>query len=94
MTADFTVFAKTREAYHIARSALVLNDAGEIGLRTLSPENDVQFEPVKLLGEDNTGIWVAGLNGSERVITRGQGFVSAGQKVDVAKKDEPAGAGL
>ncbi len=83
VTADFTVFAKKRKAHHILRSALVLNDS-EMGVRTLSSENDVQFEPVKLLGEDDTGIWVEGLTGHSRVITRGQGFVSAGQKVDVA----------
>lgn len=84
VTADFTVFAKKRKAYHILRSALVLNDNGEIGVRTLSPENDVRFERIRLLGEDATGIWISGLRGESRIITRGQEFVSAGQKVDVA----------
>ena len=93
VTADFTVFAKQREAYRIPRSALVLSDANEIGVRTLSPENVVQFERVILLGEDNEGIWVAGFSGDKRVITRGQGFVSAGQKVDVADSEAAAGAG-
>ncbi len=92
VTSDFTVFAKKREAYHLARSALVLNDSGAIGVRTLSPENEVHFAPVMLLGEDNTGIWVAGPDGDQRVITRGQAFVSAGQKVDVA--DEKISAGV
>ena len=94
VTADFTIYAKKRRAYRVLRSALVLNDENEIGLRTLSPDNEVQFSPVNLLGEDNLGVWVAGLNGEIRVITRGQGFVSTGQKVDIAPKDDPAGEDL
>ena len=91
VTADFTVFAKKREAYRIPRSALVLNSKNEIGVRTLSPDNNVQFERLTLLGEDNLGVWVTGMIGEKRVITRGQGFVSAGQKVDVADQETTAG---
>lgn len=94
VTADFTVFAKQREAYRIPRSALVLNASNEIGVRTLSSDNVVQFEGVILLGEDDEGIWTAGLEGDKRIITRGQGFVSAGQKVDVADPETAAGAEL
>ncbi len=85
VTAEFTVFAKKRTAHHIERSALVLNDHGEIGVRTLSPENEVLFQPVKLLGEDEDGVWVAGAAGDMRLIIRGQEFVSAGQIVDVSE---------
>ena len=85
VTADFTVFARSQKAYRVLRSSLVLNDDGDIGLRTLSPDNEVQFEKVRLLGEDAEGVLVTGLNGEARVITRGQEFVSAGQKVGVAE---------
>ncbi len=81
VTADFTIFAKERAAYHIPRSSLVLGDDGGLGIRMLGPDEDVRFTSVGLLGEDQNGIWVAGLDGTTKLIVRGHGFVSAGQKV-------------
>lgn len=85
VTAEFTVFAKRRMAHLIPHSALALNDEGAIGVRTLTPENEVRFAKVALLGEDaGGGVWTSGLDGEVRVITRGQDFVKSGQIVDVA----------
>ncbi len=81
VTAEFTVFAEQRSAHLVPRAALVLNDAGDIGVRTLDGENVVAFEPVRLIGETPAGIWIAGLAGDVRLIVSGQGFVTAGQKV-------------
>lgn len=88
VTADFTVFAQSRQAYRIPRSALVLNDEGAVGVRTLSADNEVRFEEIALLGEEAEGVFVTGLTGEPRVITRGQEFVSAGQIVNVADPNE------
>lgn len=85
VTADFTVFAGNRAAHRIPRSVLTFNDDGALGVRTLSPENEVQFAPVALLGEDEAGVWVSGLEGEVRLITRGQDFVKTGQIVDVVE---------
>jgi multidrug efflux system membrane fusion protein len=84
LTASFTVFADRREAYLIARSALSLDDQGRIGVRFVDAGDIVGFAPVALLGEAENGVWVSGLTGAVRVITRGQDFVSPGQKVAVA----------
>ncbi len=83
VTADFTVFAKERAAHHIPRSSLTLDDDGNVGVRTVADGNLVKFSPVALLGEDPSGVWVAGLDGAVQLIVRGQDFVSAGQTVDV-----------
>ena len=94
VTAEFTIHASERSAHHIPRSALTLNDNGAIGIRILSPENEVQFTAVDLLGEDHNGVWVAGLTGEIRLIIRGQEFVKAGQFVDVdGQQPHSAGAG-
>lgn len=82
VTADFTIFAKKRTAHHIPRSSLTLSDDGGIGVRTLGSDGAVQFKLVRLLGEDPSGVWVAGLDGPTQLIVRGQDFVSAGQIVD------------
>jgi len=87
VTAEFRIFAEKRNAHQAPRSALVLNDEGEVGVRTLNDDNVVRFDKVTLIGEEETGVWVDGLAGAVRIITQGQSFVSAGQKVDVSDGD-------
>ena len=95
VTAEFRIFAEKRNAHRAPRSALVLNDAGEIGVRTLTQDNIVRFDKVNLIGEEENGVWIDGLDGVVRLITQGQSFVSAGQEVDVSPgegADADAGA--
>lgn len=88
VTAEFTVFADRRDAHLIPRSSLTLDDQGRIGVRIVDSEDIVSFIPVTLLGEDGKGVWVSGLQGAMRIITRGQDFVTPGQKVAVANGDD------
>ena len=87
VTAEFTIFARARQAYRIPRSALTLNDEGVVGVRTLSAENEVDFAPLQLLGETADGVWPAGLEGAVRIITRGQNYVATGQTVDAVSPE-------
>ena len=87
VTAEFTIDAIRQQAYLLKRSALVLNDAGEIGIRTVDDDGLVSFQPVTLLGDTARGMWVSGLTGTVNAITRGQEFVIAGQKVQVTFDD-------
>lgn len=84
VTAEFTIFSDRREAHLIPRAALTLDDHGRVGVRLVDGENVVGFAPVTLLGESQDGVWVSGLEGAARVITRGQDFVAPGEKVAVA----------
>ncbi len=84
VTAEFEVYATAGDAHLLPRSALTLNDEGEIGVRTVGSAGLVDFAPVRLLGESREGVWVAGIDGAPQVILRGQDFVRAGQKVKVA----------
>ncbi|WDI32108.1 efflux RND transporter periplasmic adaptor subunit [Hyphococcus flavus] len=81
VTAEFTVFAEQRNAHRVPRSALVLNDNGDIGVRTVGSDNIVGFTPIRLIGETASGVWVGGLEQDVTVIVRGQEYVSAGQTV-------------
>ena len=84
VTAEFTVFAAERGAHHIPRSSLTLSEEGKVGVRSLAAGNVVEFQAVRLLGEDPEGVWVSGLSGAVRIITRGQEYVKTGQVVEVA----------
>jgi multidrug efflux system membrane fusion protein len=88
VTADFKVYAEESSAHKVPRASLILNDEGDIGLRTLGADNVVLFTPVRLIGETPSGVWVGGLEGDVRLIVRGQGYVSAGQKVEAVSASE------
>jgi len=91
VTAEFTVFARETSAHRVPRSALVLNDEGEIGLRSLDKDNIVVFTPVRPIGESPSGFWVSGVTGDIRLIVTGQEYVTVGQEVDAVPATERAG---
>jgi multidrug efflux system membrane fusion protein len=84
LSADVRIAAGTGPAHLVPVSALVLDAAGRQGLRYVTADNRVAFAPVTVLEQAPGGAWVAGLHGSVRVITVGQGYVGDGQKVRVA----------
>ena len=90
VTAEFTVFARSRMAHLVPRSSLTLNDAGQIGLRTVSPEDIVEFRPISLIGENADGVWVDGVEGDIRLITRGHEYVKAGQDIIAVSRESAA----
>ncbi len=70
-------------AHLISPASLVLNDAGDVGVRLVDSEDTVRFVPVTVVSEDLDGIWVRGLPAAARVITVGQEEVFEGQTVRV-----------
>lgn len=82
MTATADIDLDPVEAYQINPSWLTLADDGQIGVRSVSTQNKVQFNPVKIIAMDEKQAWVDGLNPGLRVITLGQNFVAAGEEVE------------
>lgn len=81
VTADLTIAADRRTAHLVPRSTLVFDDRGRLGVRTVMADDTVAFVAVTLLGETDAGVYVAGLDGAPRLVTRGQDFVADGEKV-------------
>ncbi len=81
VTADLTLLGAARDAHKVPRSALTLDDGGRIGVKLIGAANKAQFAAVSIIGEDPEGVWVAGLNGPQRVIVRGQDYVKDGETV-------------
>ncbi|MCJ8309660.1 MAG: efflux RND transporter periplasmic adaptor subunit [Rhizobiaceae bacterium] len=82
MTATADIDLDPIKAYQINPSWLTLADDGQIGVRSVSTQNKVQFNPVKIIAMDEKQAWVDGLNPGLRVITLGQNFVAAGEEVE------------
>jgi multidrug efflux system membrane fusion protein len=61
---------------------LTLDNEGELGVRAVNGDNEVQFYPVTILQDTRDGVHVAGLPPTVDIITVGQEFVQAGQRVN------------
>ncbi|MEL7256002.1 MAG: efflux RND transporter periplasmic adaptor subunit [Pseudomonadota bacterium] len=81
-TALISVQAEGTLAHLLPGSALTLNEAGELGVRTVDADNIVGFAPVNLVRDTPTGLWLSGLPDEAQVIVIGQEFVKSGARVD------------
>ncbi len=82
VTAQIAIPLKPGPAHLLSSSLLSLNDAGQVGLRVVDKDNIVRFLIVEILEDSGKGVWVGGLPASIRLITVGQDYVRAGQKVE------------
>lgn len=85
VTADIVIRGEARDALKAPRSALTLDDNGRIGVRVIDGENRARFHPVRIIGEEADGVWIAGLDGAQRLIVRGQEYVRDGEVVAASK---------
>lgn len=91
MTAELQIPVGAKMAHHIVPSSLVLNDAGELGVRAVV-DGKVAFFPVGLQGGTRQGVWVSGLPDSFDLIVVGQDWVKEGTKVSEMRVDSIPGA--
>lgn len=102
MTVEIAIPMAAAEAHLLPHSALTLDDAGRLGVRTVQrldgASNGVAgFVPVEILRDGPDGVWLSGLPGKVDVILVGQEFVRAGAAITVEYADlsrllSPAGA--
>ena len=90
VTAEFDIFASNRTAHIVPRSAIVLDEDGVLGVKTLDPSNMVIFNPVTLLEDGDDGVWIDGLSDVVNIIIRGQNYVRAGETVGAELRQSEA----
>ncbi|AJQ95356.1 efflux RND transporter periplasmic adaptor subunit [Gynuella sunshinyii] len=73
---------KSAMAHYISPALLILDDNGQLGIKTINDQNVVEFHNVSLAETTPRGIWVTGLPSTTKVITVGQGFVKVGETVE------------
>ena len=81
VSAEVSLPLQQTAAHHVSPAILTLSDSGGIGVKLLGPENEVVFAEVEIIDEEPGGIWVTGLPKQAVLITVGQEFVTAGQRV-------------
>jgi membrane fusion protein, multidrug efflux system len=75
-------------ATRIPRSALTFSSAGDLGVRTVGENGIVGFNPVNVIEDEQTFMWVGGIPDGGRVIVQGQDFVREGQRVEAVAAAE------
>lgn len=83
VTALATIRLQGGKAHKIPSAVMTLADDGRVGVRIVSEEQIVSFEPVRIIGGSSDGMWVSGLPEEVAIIIVGQEFVQDGQKVQV-----------
>lgn len=95
VTTEVSLATRALQAHHLSSALLALNDAGEVGVKAVDEAGVVRFFPVRIVRSNAAGVWVTGLPETVRLITVGQGFVRAGEKVRaVVDQARAPGAGL
>ncbi|ETX11580.1 RND transporter [Marinomonas ushuaiensis DSM 15871] len=77
---DFTI--DEQKAHAFSPALLTLDDSGKTAIKTIDLDNRVVISPVSIVKSERDQVWASGLPDNVNIITVGQGFVSAGDKID------------
>jgi len=73
---------------------VLLDDAGHLFVRAVDEYGIVSSLPVTNIGESDAGVWVGGLPDRVALVTIGQNYVTDGERVTVAYRDQTRAAGV
>jgi len=87
-TVEVRIPVEKVKAHFISPQLLVLGRGqNALGVMTVDDKNVVKFRKVGIVRAGAVGVWISGLPDKVRIIVRGQGFVRAGQSVNVKRLD-------
>jgi multidrug efflux system membrane fusion protein len=81
-TAELRIPAERVLAHRLSPSLLTLDDAGNVGIKIINGEGEVEFVVADVALSTSDGIWVVGLPETATIITVGHGFVAPGSMVN------------
>jgi len=83
ISAEVTLTVETALAHYISASLVRLDHHGQTGVLAVSEDNRILFRPVEFVTADAAGIWVAGLEAREHLVTISNGAIAADEVVEV-----------
>jgi multidrug efflux system membrane fusion protein len=87
-TAELYIPAEVVNAHRLSPSLLTLDDAGNIGVKIINEQGEVEFVVADIALSSSNGVWLVGLPDTATIITVGQGFVNPGSVVDVVLESD------
>ena len=61
LTAEIILPVQQTTAHKITPALLTLDDGGNVGVRTMNSNNEVEFYLVEIVREEENGVWISGL---------------------------------
>jgi multidrug efflux system membrane fusion protein len=80
-TAEMRIPVRFVSALEVSPALLSLDSRDQLGIKVVNAQDVVEFVPVHMLRATAQGMWISGIADDVRIITVGQGFVRAGEKV-------------
>jgi multidrug efflux system membrane fusion protein len=80
-TAELRIPGEVVLAHRVAPSLLTLDDAGNVGVKIVNEQGEVEFVVADIALSSHDGVWLAGLPRTATIITVGQGYVTPGTAV-------------
>ncbi len=91
VSAEIRIPVETLQAHLVSPAILALDESGALGVKAVDENNEVTFHSITVVKTESNGAWVTGIPDDVNIITLGQGFVNAGEKVQtVEEPDEQA----
>jgi multidrug efflux system membrane fusion protein len=87
-TAELRIPAEAVLAHRVAPSLLTLDDAGNVGIKIINGEGEVEFVVADIALSTSEGVWLTGLPATATIITVGQGYVASGAVVDAVPESD------
>jgi multidrug efflux system membrane fusion protein len=87
-TAELRIPAERVLAHRVSPSLLTLDDAGNVGIKIINDEGEVEFVVADIALSSGDGVWIAGLPATATIITVGQGFVASGSVVNAVPEND------
>ncbi len=81
VSAEVELELETQFAVKVTPAMLALDEAGNLGVKTVQEKDVVKFIPIQLVKAEQDGVWLTGLGKQVDLITVGQGFVRDGDSV-------------
>lgn len=86
VTAEVRIELEPLAAHKVSPAMLALDDRGAVGVKSVGADGVVVFHPANIIRSEPDGLWLAGLPEQLRLITVGQGFVRAGERVEASEQ--------
>jgi multidrug efflux system membrane fusion protein len=90
LSTDVMLMLDPVTAHRVSPGILVLNDAGELGIKAVAEDGTVAFHRAAIVRAEADSVWLGGLPERLEVVVVGQGFVAPGQAVEATRVDEVA----
>lgn len=86
MTARLAVETERVPAYRISPGLISISDEGSFGVKVVDESDTVRFYEADIVKTEPDAIWLTGMPETIRLITVGQGFTQAGDRVEVSEE--------